>query len=144
MDRRQFLMGAAAASALPAPALALVEDDKIIRLRDLYDKGMTFSDLARRLEGDRIGIRGFMAPPLKAESTFFVLTKMPMSVCPFCETSADWPDDILAIYTKRIIDVVPYNVRIFTEGTLSLGEYRDPETGFLSRVRLEDAVYRRG
>jgi hypothetical protein len=64
-----------------------------------------------------------------------------MSVCPFCETEAEWPDDILAVYTKRIIDVVPFNVDLTTTGTLELGAYKDPETGFLSMVRLVDASY---
>jgi hypothetical protein len=90
-----------------------------------------------------VSVTGFMAPPLKAESSFFVLTKRPMAVCPFCETSADWPDDILAIYTKRAIDVVPFNIRIRTEGTLELGTFKDPDTGFVSRVRIVDAHYER-
>ena len=69
-------------------------------------QGLSFSDLAQELAGERVAVQGFMAPPLKAEAHFFVLTKTPMAVCPFCETEADWPDDILAVYTKRVIDVV--------------------------------------
>ena len=53
-----------------------------------------------------------MAPPLKAEADFFVLTKMPMAVCPFCNTAVDWPDDIVAVYTKRTVRIVPFNVEI--------------------------------
>ena len=64
-----------------------------------------------------------------------------MAVCPFCETEADWPDDILAVYTKRTVDVVPFNIRLQARGVLELGPYRDPETGFLSMVRLADASY---
>lgn len=64
-------------------------------------------------------------------------------MCPFCETSEEWPDDILAIYTKRTVDVVPFNVPILTRGTLELGDFRDPETGFLSRVRITNAAYER-
>lgn len=120
------------------------DDDELIRLRDLYNKDMSFSDLAQSMEGRRVAVSGFMAPPLKAESSFFVLTKIPMSVCPFCETEAEWPDDILAVYTKRTLRVVPFNVPIVTEGTLELGTFVDEETGFLSRVRLADAIYRRG
>ena len=74
---------------------------------------------------------------------FFVLTKRPMAVCPFCETSADWPEDILAVYLKRNLDVVAYNVPIVARGTLEIGDYRDPDTGFLSRVRLTDASFER-
>jgi len=139
LDRRMFLAGSAS---LAATGPALAADDPI-KLRELYNKDRSFSDLALSLEGRRVAVDGYMAPPLKAESSFFVLTKMPMSVCPFCETEAEWPADILAIYTKRMVDVVPFNVRIVTRGVLELGSFRDPETGFLSRVRLGDAVYER-
>ncbi len=84
-----------------------------------------------------------MAPPLKAETRFFVLTARPMSVCPFCETEAEWPEDILAVYAKRVVRVIPFNVGIMTTGQLELGSYTDPDTGFVSRVRLADAVYER-
>ena len=149
LPRRTFLATASATTAtLAAPGLLRAADlsadpDAPIKLRDLYDRDMSFSDLAESLAGRRVTVDGFMAPPLKAESRFFVLTKMPMSVCPFCETEAEWPDDILAIYTKRIVDVVPYNVKILTHGVLELGTYRDADTGFLSRIRLNDAIYER-
>lgn len=141
MNRRTFLGAATGAiGAMTLPAFAAEEP---LRMRDLYNKDLTFSPLARSLEGERVTVSGFMAPPLKAQSDFFVLTKRPMAVCPFCETSAEWPDDILAIYTKRIVDVVPFNVSILTRGTLTLGDFRDPETGFVSRVRITDATYER-
>ena len=37
--------------------------------------GLQFSDKVKNLAGQRITIRGFMAPPLKAEAAFFVLTR---------------------------------------------------------------------
>lgn len=139
MDRRRFLTCACAATlALPHAARAI---DGPLKLRMLYARNGGSSELAQSLEGSRVSISGFMAPPLKAESNFFVLTKMPMSVCPFCETAAEWPEDILAVYTKRVVDVIPFNVKIQTSGILELGEFRDPDTGFLSLVRLADATY---
>jgi hypothetical protein len=39
--------------------------------------------------------------------------------------------------------VIPFNVKIITRGTLELGTYTDPELGFVSRVRLMDAVQER-
>ena len=104
---------------------------------------MSFSDLALANEGQRITIAGFMAPPLRAESNFFVLTKMPMAVCPFCEPGMPWPVDILAVYAKRVVDVVPFNVPLETSGLLELGDYVNPELGFYSKVRLTDAIYGR-
>jgi hypothetical protein len=146
MHRRMFLALAPAALAVPAlirPAAA-AQDDGSIRLRDLYNRDMTFSDLALANEGQRIDVDGFMAPPLKAESTFFVLTKMPMAVCPFCEPGQTWPDDILAVYARRVVDVIPFNVPMRASGTLEMGDYTDPELAFYSRVRLSDATYERG
>ncbi len=142
MHRRQFLFGALSCPALAAasfPAFA----EETIKLRELYNKDLSFSEYALAREGQRVSISGFMAPPLKAETTFFVLTNRPLAVCPFCETEAEWPDDILAIYSKRVIDVISFNTRIITRGRLELGTFTDPETRFVSRVRLVDAVYER-
>ncbi|SFI23173.1 hypothetical protein [Albimonas pacifica] len=142
--RRDLLRGLAAAPLLlRAPAAAASAAEQPIRLRELYEKDLSFSALALSLEGERTTIEGFMAPPLKAESRFFVLTNRPLAVCPFCESEAEWPDDILAVLTRRVVDVIPFNIRIAVEGRLSLGARTDPETGFVSRVRLEDAEVER-
>lgn len=138
LTRRRMLATGLATLALARPALAA---EPPIKLRDLYNPDRSFSDLAQSLEGQRITVEGFMAPPLKAVSRFFVLTKMPMAVCPFCETEAEWPDDILAVYTKRVVKVTPFNVRIEARGKLELGGFTDPDTGFLSMLRLTDASY---
>ncbi|MCI5077411.1 hypothetical protein [Oricola sp.] len=141
MDRRTFLIAGLATGFAPR---AFAQDDEVVRMRDLYNKDLSFSDYAKSMEGRRISVQGFMAPPLKADSNFFVLTKRPMAVCPFCETEAEWPNDILAVYTKRTLRTVPFNVRIVTSGELALGTYTDPELGFVSRVRLVDSTVARG
>lgn len=144
MDRRQLVFGLGLAPLarllLPVPAAA---SGKPLKLRTLYNKDRSFSDLAKSLEGIRISVDGYMAPPLKADGQFFVLTKIPMAVCPFCESEAEWPRDILAIYTKRTFEVEAFNRKIVTSGILELGTHKDPETGFVSLVRLVDAVYER-
>lgn len=144
MNRRQLIAGLGLAPfagiLLPNTSCAA---DAPLKLRTLYNKDRSFSDLAHSLEGTRVSVGGYMAPPLRADSQFFVLTKIPMAVCPFCETEAEWPRDILAIYTKRIVDVVAFNSKIVTRGVLELGTFKDPETGFVSRARLVDAVYER-
>ena len=91
---RMLTLAAATAPLTRRPAFA---EGGPIRMRDLYNKDLSFSELALANEGQRIDVAGFMAPPLKAESTFFVLTKKPMAVCPFCEPGMPWPDDSLAI-----------------------------------------------
>ena len=115
MKRRQLMLaslGIPASAVLGAMTGSRAFADEAIRLRELYNKDLSFSDYAREREGQRVSISGFMAPPLKAESRFFVLTNRPLAVCPFCETEAEWPDDILAIYAKRIIEVISFNTRI--------------------------------
>jgi hypothetical protein len=136
MDRRSFVTLGLLAGLAPA---ALRAGEGRLRMRDLYEKDASFTALARDLAGESVEVEGYMAPPLKANSTFFVLTKRPMSVCPFCETEAEWPEDILAVYTRRVYDVVAFNRKIVVRGELALGSHTDPETGFLSRVRIENA-----
>ena len=141
IDRRVFLLTSTAAVAtagFAGPAFA----DPIL-LRDLYNRDMSFSELALANAGQRVTVEGFMAPPLKAEARFFVLTKMPMSVCPFCETEAEWPADIVLVLTRGVLTPTPFNVAIVVDGELSLGTETDPETGFVSRVRLVNATFRR-
>jgi len=142
MIRRTLLLALPAAALLRA-APALAGDDTPIKLRDLYNRDLGFSDRALAEQGNRVSIAGFMAPPLKADSVFFVLTKMPMAVCPFCEPGMPWPDDILAVYAKRVVDVIPFNVPIVVSGVLELGDAVDPELGFYSKVRLVDATFAR-
>ena len=79
MDRRAFL-GASLAIGFAPPALA--QDEGVVRMRDLYNKNLSFSDYAKSMGGSRVSVQGYMAPPLKADSSFFVLTKRPMAVCP--------------------------------------------------------------
>lgn len=142
MDRRQFLTLAAGAPLLAAARPALAETP-VIRLRDLYNRDLSFSDYAQLHADAWVEVDGFMAPPLKAESNFFVLTKMPMAVCPFCDDAADWPADIVAVYGNDIVPVAPFNVPIRVAGKLELGTHKDTELGFVSRVRLTGASYRR-
>ena len=140
MNRRtMFSIGLALAATPLLPGHALAED--VAKIRDLYAGGRNLSDWAQANVGSRVTFEGYMAPPLKANSQFFVLTALPMSVCPFCETEAEWPLNIVAVYSNRVIDVIPFNRNIEVRGRLETGSYRDPETGFLSLVRLEDATY---
>ena len=86
---------------------------------------------------------GYMAPPLKPEIDFFVLTRRPMSVCPFCETEAEWPIDIVLAFSEKPVEVVRYTDLIRGTGRFETGFDTDEETGFVSFLRLRDISYRR-
>lgn len=144
LNRRQslVLMGSLiflhARPALARPSLAFDE---------LYAEfgvlGLRFSDKIEALKGEIVSMQGFMAPPLKAEADFFVLTQVPVSICPFCASDADWPDDIVVVYLRRTQTFEQANGTIEVTGRLEAGSWTDPETGFVSLLRISDASFRR-
>jgi hypothetical protein len=140
ITRRQTLLGmGAAAVAMPLKAAFASEPQRLF-FYELYNKGTTtLSEKALALQGTPVEIVGFMAPPLKAESPFFVLTDIPMETCPFCDEIAFWPDNIIYVTSQQELPSVPFDRQIRVAGTLDLGEATDPETGFVSLVRLKDA-----
>ncbi|MFO1050389.1 MAG: hypothetical protein U1E52_21125 [Geminicoccaceae bacterium] len=140
LDRRTIL-GLIVAVGAPARPGAAAAVRIRIRIRDLYGRGAAFSDQAVALDQQRVQIQGFMAPPLKADVDFFVLTKLPMAVCPFCDSELDWPNDIVLVRLRGRQDWVDFNQPILVTGTLALGTEIDTATGFVSRVRLVDAVF---
>jgi hypothetical protein len=103
--------------------------------------GHKLSDKVRTLNGERIAMRGYMAPPLKPEADFFVLTREPVSVCPFCSSDADWPDDIVVVFLKRTASFVQQGRPIEVIGTLEVGSKTDSVTGFVSLLRIVDGRY---
>src|SRR6202521_124944 len=107
-----------------------------VTFADLWSDGAEFSDRAKNLAGKTVEMRGYMAPPLKPEVDFFVLTSAPMAICPFCDSAASWPEDIVLVLLDRPVRAVNYDRPISVSGTLELGTETDEATGFVSRVRL--------
>ncbi len=141
MHRRDLLLALASTIVLPAtPSLASTPS---LKFRDLYVRGRELSESAMALEGVEVEMTGYMAPPLKPEIDFFVLTKLPMSTCPFCESEAQWPDDIVLAHASEPVSVVRYTDLIRVRGTFETGFKTDPDTGFVSFVRLMDVSYRK-
>ncbi len=143
LSRRRLLTAAAVLLALPARGAAADS----IAFDELYGSigvlGLTFSEKLEALAGGRVRMQGFMAPPLKAEAKFFVLTEAPMALCPFCSSDADWPDDIVVVYLDRAQTFEQANALIEVTGTLEVGSWTDPETGFVSLVRIVGARFGR-
>ncbi|MDB5045537.1 MAG: hypothetical protein JWQ08_1587 [Deinococcus sp.] len=143
MNRRRFLsllallpgVAAAQRAASPTP----------LKFTELYGKvtvrGVEYSDKLKGLNGKRISMSGYMAPPLKPKLDFFVLTREPMSTCPFCTTAADWPADIVLVLMPDGQELDPTTRGLNITGRLEVGVKKDDETGFVSLVRLyADAV----
>jgi hypothetical protein len=104
--------------------------------------GLSFTDKVQSLQGDTVVIKGFMAPPLKAMGDFFVLTRDPVALCPFCQSDADWPADIIVVYLNDSVIFTPNNRSIEVQGILQVGSWTDANTGFVSRLRLVGATFR--
>ncbi|EGO62527.1 hypothetical protein [Acetonema longum] len=98
--------------------------------------GLQLSEKLQSLEGKRVVMTGFMAPPLKPTLSFFVLTQAPMAICPFCSSDADWPMDIVVVKLEQPVTALPFDRPIRVTGLLELGNQMDPETGFVSLVRI--------
>ncbi|MBN9028034.1 MAG: hypothetical protein J0H20_21215 [Rhizobiales bacterium] len=146
ISRRDALLGGLAALAAPViPARHALAALPALTFDELYGSvgvlGLTFSDKVKQLAGKAVTMRGFMAPPLKAEAAFFVLTEIPMSLCPFCSSDADWPDNIIVVYLGEKQTFVQPNAVIEVKGILEYGSWTDPETGFVSLLRLRDASF---
>ncbi len=101
--------------------------------------GLQLSDKARSLAGRPVRILGFLAPPLKPDVDFFVLTRTPVALCPFCNSDADWPSDIVVVYPKSRLDVAQDGTPVAVVGMLEIGSSVDRKTGFVSLVRVVDA-----
>ncbi len=100
-------------------------------------RGVTLSSKLLSCEGKTVSMTGFMAPPLTPTINFFVLTREPMSICPFCGSDADWPTDIVVVKLDAPVTALPFDSPISVTGTLYLGSEVDEETGFVSLVRIK-------
>jgi len=124
-------------------SVAQAEEPARIAFAELYASigvlGLQFSDKVKGLAGRPVAMRGFMAPPLKPEADFFVLTREPVSLCPFCQTDADWPTDIVVVYPHDGPRFAHDGLPVAVSGVLEIGSKADPQTGFVSLVRIFDA-----
>lgn len=144
LSRRGLLLAAALAPLFRGGGAALAAER--LKFDDLYVGdgilGMEFSPKTKALAGQTVSMRGYMAPPLKAEASFFVLTRNPVDLCPFCNSDSDWPTDIVVVLPGSEAEFVKNSVPIEVVGVLEVGGWRDPKSGFYSRLRLVDARFR--
>jgi hypothetical protein len=149
-SRRLVISGAATLLAFSGAAGSChaASEPTLLNFAELYEGsgvlGLKFTAKLASLEGKRAMMRGFMAPPLKAESHFFVLTREPVTICPFCSSDAEWPTDIVVIYLKTAAAPTKFSELIQISGILEIGSKSDAETGFVSQIRLVDAEFAKG
>lgn len=135
--RRAAAGACLALAALASPFAASAESLSFSELySDWSAAGLVLSDKAASLEGGTVTMTGYMAPPLTPTIRFFVLTEVPMSVCPFCSSDADWPDNIIVVKVSDPVTALPYDAPISVTGTLEIGSEIDEETGFVSQLRI--------
>ncbi len=84
-----------------------------------------------------------LGPPFKALGRFFVLTIEPLALCPFCQSDADWPADIVVVYRERRAAMFGGGEPVMVSGRLEVGSWTDPESGFVSQIRIVDAAFQR-
>ena len=143
MRRRSLL--AIAGFGIALSCLRMTRAGEALRFDEMYKAtgvlGLEMTDKLVALNGKPVEIAGFMAPPLKPEAAFFVLTHEPVSLCPFCNSDADWPSDIIVVYLRDGVRYTQTNRAIAVVGTLDIGSKLDTKTGFVSLVRLIEADY---
>jgi hypothetical protein len=132
--------GAAAAAVLPTRA----DGNSALAFNEIYRSGgilgLELSAKSKSLSGKSVRMLGYMAPPLKADARFFVLTRAPVAICPFCNSDADWPSDIVVVYPRERAEWAQDGLPVAVTGILELGSTIDPDSGFVSLVRVRDAV----
>lgn len=122
---------------------AWADEPAPLRFDELYKSsgvfGVQFSDKLAALAGRAVRVRGFLAPPLKADSNFLVLAREPVAICPFCQSDADWPNDIVVVYLRETLLRYAPGRPVDIAGKLEIGSLIDSRTGFVSLVRVVDA-----
>ena len=137
LSRRSILGLALMAPFAGVPARAA----ELVTFADIAVADDQYTEKARKLAGKAVDMRGYMAPPLKPEIDFFVLTSLPTAICPFCDAAASWPDDIVLVKLSRPVRALAYDRLLDVSGILEIGIDTDAATGFVSLVRLRDATY---
>lgn len=125
----------------PTPAPITAGATTELAFSELYSgasiTGPVISDKADQLNGSKVVMVGYMAPPLKPDLDFFVLTKDPMVYCPFCSSAADWPFDIVFVrMADGSVPALTPTQAIRVTGTFQTGTATDAATGFVSQIRI--------
>ena len=124
MKRRNFLTALFFSAMAPVAAVKAASDLKL-GFEEMYEGnpilGLQFSQKLKSFADKTVSVEGFMAPPLKPEADFLVMTREPVSLCPFCNSDQDWPDNIIVVYLSKKQEFVQPNRPIVVTAGWSLG-----------------------
>lgn len=93
------------------------------------------SDKLLSLDGRRVVIEGYMAPPLQLGLDWFMMTRFRLGFCPFHSSAATITPDIALIYVEGP-ELQQSDEPLRIEGELHVGEAVDWRTGMVSLVRI--------
>src|SRR5262245_17712089 len=91
---RYFLALPLAAAGAGRGALAIADasgrraSEQMYALRGV--RGLEFATKTKARGAHEVHFLWYLAPPLKPEVPFFVLTRAPFALCPFCNSHAHW------------------------------------------------------
>jgi hypothetical protein len=136
MSRRTIFTGLACVGfAAPARAEALSP-------RALYEEEARPSALARARAGQRVALRGFLAPSPSPEPGWVALAEMPVAPCTLCGLTHQWPVGVVAVEAGSLPHVPSAFQAVTLEGVLDLAPAGGEAAGLPGRVTLRDATLR--
>jgi hypothetical protein len=135
LRRRAALLACVGVAALrPVPAQASVS------LRALYDQnGGAPSDLAQRLEGQRIAVSGLVAPVPSGSADWLAIGETALVPCQLCGGGHDWPTGVLAVRSEGLPHLRDPYVAVTISGVLVLDPAAREGNGLPDRLVLRDA-----
>lgn len=137
------MMMAQDAAMKPTPRAEFVQIDEEVPLLYFWElfegynpeTGLILSDKLVSLDGRKVTMQGFMAPPLQLDLSWFQLTLAPMGACPFCASAETVLPDMVTVYpVNESVTYTWEGVRV--TGLLEVGPASDPETGMYSLIRM--------
>jgi hypothetical protein len=127
-------IGLATTAAFPAKA------GPTVPLRALYDEaGASPSDLARRLDGQRVALSGLVAPVPSGAAGWLALGETALVPCQLCGGPHDWPIGVVAVHGPDLPHLADPYARVTLEGVLVLDPTVSLPTGLPARLVLRDA-----
>ena len=124
--------------ALLLPIVVSCNDDdvKMISFSHTYT-----IDALKDLDGQKVGIIGYMAKSSPPTGKYMYLMNMPYQDCPFCLPNSSQLSNTLAVYAKEGDKFDFVDRAIMVTGTLEIADIVD-DFGYSYNYRIIDAEYR--